>query len=193
MKVLGLTGGIGSGKSTVARLFQTLGGVPFLDADQVARDLRAPGARGHAAILQRFGTADRKALRELLTRDPQGKADLEAILHPLIREESERRLKELEHTSPSAPMILYEATLLIESGRARDFDGLIVVTAPLPDRLARIASRDGISQDEALALIESQSPDSVRLSLADYHIQNLGSLADLESQVRKILDHFKSP
>ncbi len=193
MRVWGLTGGIGTGKSTVARLFSELGGVPTLDADQVARELREPGQPAHQAILKRFGTADRKELRDLITRDPVAKGDLEALLHPLIRVASREKLEALHRAHPEAPLLLYEATLLIESGRAPDFESVIVVTAPLPDRLARISARDGVTQAEALALIEAQSPDSYRLPHADHHIQNLGSLEDLKSQIRKILDQIKSP
>ncbi len=193
MKVWGLTGGIGTGKSTVARLFQEIGGVPTLDADQVARELREPGQAAHRALLERFGTADRKELRALLTRDPAAKADLEALLHPLIRKASQEKLENLQRAHPTAPFLLYEATLLIESGRAPDFEGILVVTAPLPDRLARISARDGVSQTDALALIEAQSTDSFRLQAADHHIQNLGSIEDLKIQVRKILDQIKSP
>ncbi len=193
MKVWGLTGGIGTGKSTVARLFQEIGGVPALDADQVARELREPGQAAHRALLERFGTADRKELRALLTRDSAAKADLEALLHPLIRKASREKLESLQRAHPAAPFLIYEATLLIESGRAPDFEGILVVTAPLPDRLARISARDGVSQTDALALIEAQSTDSFRLQAADHHIQNLGSIEDLKIQVRKILDQIKSP
>ena len=193
MKVFGLTGGIGSGKSTVARMFHQLGGIPVLDADEVARDLRKPGSAGYAALLTRFVTADRMELRNLLARDPVAKADLEAILHPLIREESSRRMALLKQSHPDAPFLIYEATLLLEAGRARDFDGIMVVTSALPERLARISARDHLSPEAALALIDAQSPDSFRLPFADFHIQNLGSLPDLEVQVRKILDQIKSP
>ena len=193
MKVWGLTGGVGTGKSTVARLFLEIGGVPTLDADQVARELREPGQPAHQALLDRFGTADRKELRALLTQDPAAKTALEALLHPLIRAASREKLEELHRSHPSAPFLLYEATLLIESGRAPDFEGIIVVTAPIPDRLARISARDGVSPADALALIEAQSPDSYRLQVANHHIQNQGSVEDLKEQVRKILDQIKSP
>jgi dephospho-CoA kinase len=191
MKVIGLTGGIGVGKSTVAKLFLNLG-IPTLDADQVARKLREPGEAGHTAILTRFGTTDRKTLRALIASDPIAKADLESILHPLIRQKSDESLKELKIQYPNAPFILYEATLLIEAGRAQDFDGILLVTAPLPDRISRIMARDLIEKDAALALIDAQSPDSFRLNHAQYHIQNLGSLDDLQVQVRKVLDQINS-
>ncbi len=192
MKRIGLTGGIGVGKSTVARIFNEIGGVPTLDADQVARALRAPGGRAEPLILKRFNTTDRTQLREIITKDPLAKKDLEAILHPLIQQISESEFKRLESESSGAPFLIYEATLLIESGRAPDFDAILVVTAPLPDRLSRIMARDGISKEASLALIDSQMSDADRLKVADYRIENLGSLDDLKTQVRKTLDQIKA-
>jgi dephospho-CoA kinase len=188
MKRYGLTGGIGVGKSVVAKLFSEEAGIPTLDADRIARALREPGGRAEAPILSRFGTTDRKTLRKLISTDPSAKKDLESILHPMIEEESRKEFEQIERNHPEAPFLLYEATLFIESGRKRDFDGTIVVTAPLPDRLSRITSRDGITKDEALGLIEAQSPDSYRIPLADHLIQNIGSMDDLRTQVRKVLE-----
>jgi dephospho-CoA kinase len=183
MKKIGLTGGIGVGKSTVARIFSEITGAVVLDADEIARSLRAPGGAAEAPILARFGTLDRAKLRQILSSDPAAKADLEGILHPLIREKSDLEIKRMESENPSIPFLIYEASLLIESGRAPDFDALVVVTSPLPDRLARIMSRDGITKEAALAMIGAQSSDEFRLRHADFHIQNLGSLEDLRAQV----------
>ena len=191
MKRYGLTGGIGVGKSAVAKLFAVEAGIPTLDADRIARALREPGGRAEAPILSRFGTTDPKTLRKLISTDPSAKKDLERILHPMIEEESGKAFAQIERNHPEAPFLLYEATLFIESGRNRDFDGTIVVTAPLPDRLSRITSRDGITTDEALALIDAQSPDSYRIPLADHLIQNLGSMDDLRTQVRKVLEQIR--
>jgi len=192
MKRIGLTGGIGVGKSTVARIFNEMGGILTLDADQVARALRAPGGQAEPLILKRFNTTDRNQLREIITQDPRAKKDLERILHPLIQQKSESEFKRLESENPGAPFLIYEATLLIESGRASDFDGILVVTAPLPDRLSRIMARDGISKEAALALIDTQMSDAERLKVAHYRIENLGSLDDLKAQVRKTLDQIKA-
>ena len=192
MKKIGLTGGIGVGKSTVARLFQELAGAAVVDADQVARELRAPGGAAEAPILARFGTLDRTELRKHLSSDPKAKSDLESILHPLIRKKSDEIMANLERNTPTPPFVVYEASLLIESGRAPDFDALIVVTAPLPERLSRIMARDQIKKEAALAMVDAQSTDEFRLNHADYHIQNLGSPQDLRSQVAKIVDQIQS-
>lgn len=192
MKRIGLTGGIGTGKSTVARLFHELGAIPVIDADQIARELRAPGGEAEAPLLKRFNTLDPSKLRELLTKDPAAKKDLEGILHPLIQRKSEEAFKNAERLSSTAPFLLYEASLLIESGRAPDFDRVIVVTSPLPDRLVRIMNRDGVSQDSALKMIEAQSPDSYRAKHADVLIDNRGSMEDLKANVLKVLDQMKS-
>ncbi len=191
MKKIGLTGGIGTGKSTVARLFHEIAGVPVMDADAMARALRAPGGEASAPILKRFGTLDPSALRALLASDSKAKADLEGILHPLIREKTAQEFARIGRENPNAPFLVYEASLLIEAGRAQDFDAVIVVTAALPDRLARIMNRDGSSKEAALALIGAQSSDEFRLKHADYHIQNLGSLEDLRLQVAKTVDQIR--
>ncbi len=193
MKRIGLTGGIGTGKSTVAALFHELGSVPIIDADRIARELRAPGGEAEAPLLKRFKTTDPPSLRELLARDPAAKKDLEDILHPLIRKKSEGAFQAAEKQHPDAPFLLYEASLLIESGRSGDFEKLIVVTAPLPERLARITRRDGVTEESALAMIHAQSPDSLRLEHADYVIDNSGNIEDLKASVLKVLDQIKSP
>jgi dephospho-CoA kinase len=192
MKRIGLTGGIGVGKSVVAQLFRDLGGVPVLDADQVARELRAPGGEAAEPVRRRFGTLDRTELRKLISSDPRSKQDLESILHPLIRKRSAEAMKALEAAHPGAPFLIYEASLLIESGRLADFDGLIVVTSPLPDRLSRIMARDGVSKEAALSMIDAQNADSYRLKHAHFLIENLGTLEDLKPQVLKVLDQIKS-
>lgn len=187
----GLTGGIGVGKTSVAKIFAKQG-IPTVDADTVARLLREPGQAGHAALLARFGTVDRLALRALLSQDPSAKKDLEAILHPLIDLESKKQLKHLAESNPHAPFILYEASLLIEAGRKADFNSMIVVTAPLEDRIARIMARDACSRELAVRLIEAQSSDEFRLKHAHYVISNQGSTQDLELEVRKVLDQIIS-
>ena len=190
-RFFGLTGGIGVGKSSVARAFEKHG-VPCLDADQVARTLRSPGKAGHTAILKRFGTDDREKLRAIISQDSEAKRDLEGILHPLIHQESTRLLQEMAEAHPHAPVILYEATLLLEAGRKQDFDSLIVVTAPLEERIDRIIARDKMTRDTALALIKAQNDDEYRLKHAHYVIVNQGSLQDLDQEVRKVLDQIIS-
>jgi dephospho-CoA kinase len=193
MRRVGLTGGIGSGKSTVARLLHELGGIPIIDADQIARELRAPGGEAEAALLKRFKTTDPGTLRDLLARDPAAKRDLEGILHPMILKKSEEAFAASERTHPDAPFLLYEASLLIESGRSDDFDVILVVTSPLADRIARIMSRDGTTEDRALKMIQSQSPDSYRVQHADLVINNSGSIDELRTSVLKVLEQISSP
>jgi dephospho-CoA kinase len=107
-RIIGLTGGVASGKSTVARLF-TDQGIPVLDADRIARKLREPGGVAHPLLLQRFGTDDPKKLREIIFRDSQAKADLEKLLHPLIIKASEEAAREELKNNPQAPFVIYEA------------------------------------------------------------------------------------
>ena len=191
MKIYGLTGGIGSGKTTVARIFESLG-VPFVDADTVARKLRDPGQEAHTQIQKRFGTTDRLALRTLLSNDSDAKKDLESILHPLIKTESDRALQALAKEHPQAPCLLYEASLIIEAGRVKDFDGLIVVTAPQDERLKRVKVRDQLEETAILAMILAQMTDEDRMKQATYVIQNHGSLDDLRAQAQKVLDQINT-
>jgi dephospho-CoA kinase len=191
MKRFGLTGGMGSGKTSAGKLFAKSGAI-VLDADEIARHVRRPGSPGHAAILSRFKTADRLELRRILSTSPEAKRDLEGILHPLIKDESDLQIKEAILQNPHAPCLIYEATLLIEAGRADDFEAVIVVTAPLEDRVKRVAARDQISEKDALLIIEAQSTDAYRIARAQFVIPNLGTLDALEAEVRKVLDQIIS-
>jgi dephospho-CoA kinase len=191
MKRFGLTGGMGSGKSTVAKCFARFGAI-VIDADEVARHVRTPGSMGHTAILTRFKTDDRAELRRILSESPEAKRDLEGILHPLIQTESQKQMTEAIAKHPNAPVLLYEATLLIEAGRAKDFDGVIVVTSPLPDRIRRISMRDQIAEKDAKLMIQAQNDDAYRLPHATYVIQNLGDENALVNEVRKVLDQIIS-
>jgi dephospho-CoA kinase len=185
-EVWGLTGGIASGKSAVARFFAEAG-VPVIDADQVARDLRAPGGAAFDPILKRFGTADSARLRGIVFADPQARADLEAILHPLIRDESARRIAAAIEGRTGVVPVIYEAALLVETGRYRDFKGLIVVSADEKLRMARLVARDGCTEGMAQKMIASQIEDAKRREAATYVIENHGSLDDLRAQVLSLL------
>jgi len=203
VKVWGLTGGIASGKSTVARIFAEAG-VPVVDADQVARDLRAPGGAAHDPIVARFGTVDPARLREIVFSDPVARAELEAILHPLIRTESMRRIeaavtgqlasatngsgRRMDNlTAPPAVPVIYEAALLVETGRYRDFAGLIVVSADEKLRVKRLMDRDQNDEELAQRIVAAQISDEKRRSCADFVIENHGSLEDLRKQVLAIV------
>lgn len=194
----GLTGGVAAGKSQAARIFESLG-IPVLDADQVARDLRSPGGAGHAPgaayapIVERFGTADPAALREIVFKDPAARAELEGILHPLIRAESARRIAELAAqkrmaAGPSAAtskptLVIYEAALLVETGRYKEFAGLIVIDASLALRRKRLIARDGLQPEIADRILAAQASDEARRAAATVVIGNDGTADELRARI----------
>lgn len=182
--VIGLTGGVASGKSTVARLIQTKLATPVIDADQIARELSSPGGRAAGAIQARFGTLERAELRAKVFADPEARRELEAILHPLIAQESRARVAEL--AAQGAVRVVYEAALLVETGRYQEMDGLVVVQAPLEQRIARLMERDGIGRAQAEAVIRAQATDEARAAVAGHLIKNAGSLEDLEAEVERL-------
>jgi dephospho-CoA kinase len=188
MRVVGLTGGIASGKSTVARMFAELG-APIVDADQLARDVVEPGSDGLAAIVARFGAAvlekdgrlDRKKLGELVFADARARADLEAILHPRIAAESQRQIA--AHAEAGAGIVLYEAALIVENGLHRGLGGLIVVAVPPAVQIARLMARDGLDRAACEARLAAQLPLADKIAAADHVIDNAGSLAATLRQV----------
>ena len=183
-KIIGLTGGIASGKSLVAE-FLTENGIPGIDADEVAKKLRQTQAR--PMLIDRFGTAETDELREIVFNDPRALKDLEAILHPLIKKESEKRLRSL-----GKPIVFYEAALLVETGRYRDFDALVVVDAPYEIRLGRLMKRNGYSEELAKKILETQLSDDVRNAAADYVIENQGTIEELRQRVKELSETLKS-
>ena len=195
MRVLGLTGNIGSGKSTVARLLAARG-VPVVDADQIAREVVQPGRPAHREIAERFpgvigpdGALDRKALAALVFNDSREREALNQITHPRIAEEVSARLGAL--ASAGRPLAVYEAALIVENGLHRGLDGLIVVTAPEEAQIARLKARDGMSEAEARARIAAQLPAADKLRHATYVIDNQGSEADLAAQVDRLLEKLQ--
>jgi dephospho-CoA kinase len=178
-KVIGLTGGIASGKSTVARILSELG-FPCLDADELVRELSAPGGKAYDAIVKRFGTADRGTLREVVFDDVQARHDLEAILHPLVRLETiARAAKVIKFGLP----LIYEAALLVETGRYRELDGLIVVNATEQLRRERLRQRNQWDELMIDRVIAAQARDEVRLAAATVVFTNNGTEEDLRTQV----------
>lgn len=169
--ILGITGGIASGKSTVSRVLEETG-IPVLDADQLARELSSSEGLAAPAILKRFSTLDRPTLRELIFKDAQAKKDLEAILHPLIQEESLKRLEALSKKSQifsedQKPWVAYEAILLLETGRKSDLDFLLLVEASEQARKQRLLKRDSISEPLADTILKSQTSDAERRKLGN--------------------------
>jgi len=189
---IGLTGGIASGKSTVARRFSELG-VPVIDADAAARAVVAPGRPGLAQVLARFGKSvldpraelDRQALRERIFADAHARRDLEAILHPLIREEMARLA-----AAASGPYLIMAIPLLIEGGPRDDLDRILVVDLDETRQLARIVSRDGVSMAQARAILTAQASRAERLAKADDVLENAGSVEDLRAGVDRLHERY---
>lgn len=185
---IGLTGGIASGKSTVARLFADRN-VPIVDTDEIARELVAPGSPALADIVARFGpdvlladgTLDRARLRALVLTDPDERRALEAILHPRIRKEVDRRLNAL-----SAPYAIIVVPLLIETDFGQRVDRVLVVDATEEQQIARAVGRGGIPKEEAGAMMRAQSSREERLAAADDVIDNTGGPSSLEPAVERL-------
>jgi dephospho-CoA kinase len=183
---VGLTGGIGSGKTTVAELFAELG-AGVVDTDEIARALTGPGQAAVAEIARRFGpqyvtadgALDRARMRKLAFEDAREKKDLESILHPLIRREAERRV-----ANSTAPYVILVVPLLFESGAYRTrVRRVLVVDSDQETRIERVRRRDHLPREEILAIMASQIGHAERLRRADDVIRNDGDLAALEAQV----------
>lgn len=182
---VGLTGGIGSGKSSVAELLAGHGAV-IVDADAIAREVVAPGTPGLAAVAREFGSdiltpegaLDRPRLGRLVFADDERRQALEAIVHPLI----EARRHELLASVPPGAVVVVDSPLLVEMGTADEFDTVVVVDAPDDVRLERLEQR-GLAPTDARARMAAQASREERLAAADHVINNSGSRADLQRQV----------
>jgi dephospho-CoA kinase len=191
MKVYGLTGGIGSGKSLAARRLRTLG-AEVIDADAIAREVVRVGSPGLASLVAAFGaeilspdgTLDRKRLGALVFSDPSARAKLNSITHPLIAAETARALASL--SARGLPFAFYEAALLVENGAYAGLDGLIVVEADPATQVARVQARDGIDLTEAQRRIAAQATNEQRSAAASLLLRNEGSPAALEAQVEAL-------
>lgn len=191
MRVWGLTGNIGSGKSTVARLLAAKG-VPVVDADQIAREVVAPGTEGLREIAARWptvvsagGLLDRKALAARVFADPGERAALNQITHPRIASEVASRMAAL--AASGKPVAVYEAALIVENRMHQGLDGLVVVTAPEAVQLERLRRRDGMTEAEARARIAAQLPAAEKVRHATFVVDNAGSEADLPGQIDRLL------
>jgi dephospho-CoA kinase len=188
VEIWGLTGGIASGKSAAGHIF-TQCGIPVVYADQIAKDLTQDGTPVQQEIEEKFGTSDRKRLREIIYSNPKAKEDLEAILHPLIQIESLRRIEAL---AAQHSLIVYEAALLVEKGRAQDFTGLITVEAPREIRINRLQKRDSISTQEAERILAAQVSDEERRKHSNFILNNSGTIEELKAQIREFLRQRKN-
>ena len=189
---IGLTGGIASGKSTVAERFVELG-VPVIDADESSRIVVAPGQPGLAELVKRFGAGvltadgqlDRRALRNLVFADSQLRRDLEAILHPLIRVDMERRAG-----AAVGRYFVMAIPLLVEGGNPGLVDRILVVDVDEDVQLRRVMTRDSTTLEQARAILDAQAPRAARLKAADDVIVNSGTVADLRRAVDGLHDHY---
>ncbi len=189
---IGLTGGIASGKSTVARRFTELG-VPVIDADAAARAVVAPGTPGLAAVSERFGPGvltdngelDRRALRDLIFNDPALRQDLEAILHPLIRADMEQSAE-----LAVGPYVVMDIPLLVEGGSRDRVDRILVVDVDEAVQLQRVVARDGCTEQQARAILASQASRTARLAAADDVLPNTGTVTDLRQAVDRLHERY---
>jgi len=194
MLMIGLTGGIGSGKSTVAELLARRGAV-VIDADVIARDVVAPGQPALAKLVERFGadilqsdgSLDRPALAAKAFVDEETRHDLEAITHPAIGEEFLRRVA----AAPPDAVVVHDVPLLTEKLRGDNYAAVIVVEAPLDARLARLEQR-GVPRDDAERRIALQASDDERRKVATWIVDNSGDLAALEARVAEVWAAIKA-
>jgi dephospho-CoA kinase len=190
--LVGLTGGIATGKSTVSEIFRRLGAV-IVDADLLAREVVAPGEPALAQIAEEFGhdvlqadgTLDRKRLGAVAFGNPERRKRLEQITHPAIRDRFRRRLAELEAQAFDG-VVFWDAPVMIESGGYHDMDKLVVVATDEETQATRLCQREGIEATEAERKIRSQMPVAEKAKLADYVIDNGGDRAATEAQVREV-------
>ena len=199
MLKIGLTGGIGSGKTTVANYFEKLG-VPVIDADEISRRIVKRGLPAYQAIVQAFGEAvltvdgelDRAGMRHTIFSDPEAKAKLESILHPMIREEIKRNIDGLK-----ADYCIIAIPLLIETGQLSLVDRILVVDVDPQTQITRVQERDGDSSIQIAAIIKSQASREDRHAVADDILCNDGNIEQLKENVDKLhlqyLDLLRKP
>ena len=191
MRTVGLTGGIGSGKSAVSRLLRTYGAV-VVDADLVAREVVDVGTPGLAAVVDAFGaevlqadgSLDRAALGRRVFSDPAELARLNAITHPLIAERTGALFRQA--AGAGAPVLVHDIALLVENGLSRDYDAVVVVAAQPATQLDRLVQQRGMSEDEARARIAAQLPLEDKLAVATHVIRNDGPVEELAPQVERL-------
>ncbi|RJL24735.1 dephospho-CoA kinase [Bailinhaonella thermotolerans] len=186
MLKVGLTGGIGSGKSEVSRRLSEAGAI-VIDADKIAREVVEPGTPGLARVVEEFGEEvlrpdgglDRERLGSIVFADRDRLAALNAIVHPLVGE----RVAELQEAAPPDSVLVYDVPLLVENGLAAMYDVVVVVDASEPTRLDRLVRLRGMTEADAKARIAAQADRETRLAAADVVIDNDGPLEDLDRQV----------
>ncbi|MBW1599590.1 dephospho-CoA kinase [Streptomyces sp. JJ38] len=194
MLTVGLTGGIGAGKSEVSRLLGSYGAV-IVDADRIAREVVEPGTEGHAAVVAEFGEGvlradgaiDRPALGRIVFNDPDRLAALNAIVHPLVG----ARSAELQQAAGEHAVVVHDVPLLTENGLASLYDVVVVVDASPATQLHRLVHLRGMSEEEARSRMAAQATRADRLAIADHVIDNDGPLEKLEPQVREVWERLR--
>jgi dephospho-CoA kinase len=192
--LIGLTGGIAAGKSTVASIWVSLGAIE-IDADVLAREVIEPGSKGLAEIKEHFGASvftesgslDRKALGEIVFNNVQQRKVLESIVHPLVRQRAQEILKSLANDS----IVIYTVPLLVEANVELPFDVIVSVEAPETERAQRLVSSRGMTLEQSLARIKSQASAVERAAKADYILNSNQSLAGLSADATRLFEAFR--
>lgn len=192
MIVAGLTGGIASGKSTVAAIFEAAG-ARLVDADRIAHEAVRKGTAAHREILAHFGPAvllesgeiDRKRLAAIIFNDPAEQKVLERIVHPQVKQEMARRLDRIRRETPQA-VVVVDVPLLFESGMDRGLAATIVVYVPAPLQIERLMARDALPEPDARARLNAQMPIETKKSLATFVIDNSGPLDHTRAQTLEV-------
>jgi len=198
MLVVGLTGGIASGKTVVSKMLKDLGAL-IIDADEVSREVVAPKTRCWEKLVSSFGkeilqedlTLDRKKLADRVFNNPEELLTLNSLIHPEIMERIDYRLIAIKEKNPEA-IVIIDAALIIETEMYAKYDKLIVVCAGEKTQIERILHRDKLSQDEAKKRIHSQLPLRDKIKIADFVIENEGTLSKTKEQVEKVFNTISS-
>lgn len=197
MKLIGLTGGIASGKSTVSKILRQMGAA-IVDADALSREVVEPGSEGWQEIVKTFGkgvlqldqTLDRQKLRKIIFSDPDARKQLEAIIHPKVRALAEKRIREAGDAGFG--IVVYEVPLLFEAKIHEWLRPVILVASDVNIQRCRLQARDNVTSEAAQKIIDAQMSLEEKRRLADYVIENNGSLTDLENQVRALLTQIEA-
>jgi dephospho-CoA kinase len=198
MLVVGLTGGVASGKTTVSRILQQEGAY-LIDADLIARELVQPQTPAWSELIRIFGreilekdeSINRKALADRVFSCPQKRGQLEKILHPQISREIDRRIEAIRKKDPEA-VVVVDAALLVETGAHRRMDKLIVVTATEAQQVERLGRRTGAAPQEARGILSAQMPLAEKLNVADFIIRNEGTLEETIRRAKEIFQELKT-
>jgi dephospho-CoA kinase len=193
---VGLTGNVASGKTAVGRIWAARG-VPVLDADVLSREAVAAGSPGLAAVRRDFGegvvakdgSLDRAQMREIVFRDPAARARLEGILHPLVAEGRARWIA--ARRAEGVSLVVCEIPLLFETGIEGEFDAIVFVDAPEPERLRRLVEDRGLEEGEALRIMAAQGDAEVKRGRSDHVLDNDGTFEDLEAKAVALLDRLR--